>query len=185
MKVPAEIDASALSHHDVTAGAPAQQPVAVRDALDVHVTNTQGDTSDSSESETGQPNAGKKKKKKNALQLREEARLREIIMHQLLTQTLERAKREKLLRMLAALGMTEQEYRAFLTRLHAADAKREDAVKIQEAQKIAVAVETIPQSVAPTMKHDAPKSQKSEGKPLKTRGELFARLRNQYSDKIH
>jgi hypothetical protein len=177
-----EIDASALAHSDIVEGAAGQKPeYAERDVSE----GVQQVTDDSSSSDA-QSTRPIKKKRKNKLQLREEARLRGIIMHQLMTQTLERAKREKLLRMLAALGMSEQEYRAFLTRLHVADAKREEAAKIQEAHKIALAVEQVPQSAAPTMKQDAPKIVKPEGtSPKKTRAELFARLRNQHADKIH
>jgi acyl-CoA reductase-like NAD-dependent aldehyde dehydrogenase len=70
------------------------------------------------------------------LQLREEARLRRNHNASAFDWgRFERAERKKLLRMLAALGMTEQEYRAFLTRLHDADAKREEAAKIKEARK--------------------------------------------------
>jgi hypothetical protein len=182
--VSTEIDASALSHHEVTAGVPSQQADTTFDASYVIEPKAHDEMGDSSDSDSGNPRAAKRKRK-NKLQLREEARLREIIMHQLLTQTLERAKREKLLRMLAALGMTEQEYRSFLTRLHAADAKREEAAKIQEAHKIALAVEVPPQSAAPTMKPDAPKSVSSDGSSPRTRAELFARLRNQREDKVH
>lgn len=178
------IDASALSHSEVVDGLPGQKSLETYQEFDTTEPDMQEQKIADSDSEEPSARAGKKKRK-NKLQLREEARLRQIIMHQLLTQTLERAKREKLLRMLAALGMTEQEYRAFLTRLHDADAKREEAARIKDAQKIALAVEPIPQSAVPTMKQDVPKTGNKDTKSPKTRAELFARLRNQHADKIH
>jgi hypothetical protein len=178
----ASIDSSALLHSDAVNTGSAG-PASVGDN-ELQVIDRADSDEALNDSDSEVP-AARRKKKKNKLQVREEARLRQIIMHQLLTQTLERSKRAKLLRMLAALGMTEQEYKGFLARLHAADAKREEAAKIQAAQKVALAVEAAPQMAAPTMKEHAPKGAVKSGSAPKTRAELFARLRNQNAGKIH
>lgn len=181
-EVIASIDSSALLHSEVVNRGAVDPASACNDHLHAIDRADSDDAANDSESEVP---AARRKKKKNKIQVREEARLRQIIMHQLLTQTLERSKRAKLLRMLAALGMTEQEYRGFLARLHAADAKREEVAKIQAAQKVALAVDPAPQMAAPTMKEHAPKGIAKSGSAPKTRAELFARLRNQNAGKIH
>ena len=115
-------------------------------------------------------------KKRKKLQSDEQERLRKMIMHQLLTQSFEKAKREKLLRMLASLGLTEQEYRAFLARLKTAEVTRHEAATIEKVEKVAVVVESFAKPAAPTIKKESAQTLASQARP-KNRAELYAQFK--------
>jgi hypothetical protein len=124
---------------------------------------------------------------KKAKQREKAAKMRMFIMQQLLAQHFERSKRERLLRMLIALGISEKEYRDLVAQLDAADQKRQDEqLAVEQKEKIAIAIEQFQKPAAPAMKAEAPKgpTQKSPGHS-KTRAELYARLRSVQGKQIH
>jgi len=80
--------------------------------------------------------------------------------------------------MLASLGLSEQEYRAFLARLSTVEVSRKEASTIEKVEAVAVAVESFAKPAAPTIKSEQNQKRSVTAKePMINRGELFARLR--------
>lgn len=127
-----------------------------------------------------------RKGKRSAQEAAKLADERRIIIQQLMTSIFEKSKREKLLRLLIELGISEVEYRDLVAKLgemearHAAEQVKEESVK----QAIEVPVEasrdtdTKPTEV-PAMKVGAPKVNPTTVVPVtsETRAEMYARLK--------
>jgi hypothetical protein len=120
---------------------------------------------------------GKKSRRRGAMSKQEQERLRGIIMQQLLMQTFERSKREKLLRMLASLGLTEQEYRNFLSRLTTVEASRQEQEKQPKLEAVMQVEQPFAKPVAPTFRSEK-KSETQKAAPH-NRGDLYARLKKE------
>ena len=113
-------------------------------------------------------------------------RERAVIIQQLMTRSFEQGKREKLLRMLIALGISEKEYRELVVRIGQAEAERLASVK-QAAEPIALEpLEVAPKLEVPTMKSEATHRGNSNAgtNVTKTRAEVFAKLRKQQCEKF-
>jgi uncharacterized protein (UPF0335 family) len=129
---------------------------------------------------------GGKRSKRSARELARAAEERQIIIQQLMAGVLEKSKREKLLRLLIELGISEVEYRDLVAKLgemearHAAEEAKEEASK--QAIKIPVEpprnTDTKPTEV-PAMKVGAPKINPTTVVPVtaETRAEMYARLK--------
>jgi hypothetical protein len=129
---------------------------------------------------------GGKKSKRSARDLAKAAEERQIIIQQLMMGVLEKSKREKLLRLLIELGISEVEYRDLVAKLgemearHAAEQANEEATK----QAIEIPVES-PRNTdtrateVPAMKVGAPKVNPTAVVPVtaETRAEMYARLK--------
>jgi hypothetical protein len=111
---------------------------------------------------------------------------RQIIIQQLMAGVLEKSKREKLLRLLIELGISEVEYRNLVAKLgemearHAAEQTKEEPT--EQALEIPVEpprnTDTKPTEV-PAMKVGAPKINPTTVVPVtaETRAEMYARLK--------
>ncbi len=147
----------------------------------------------SQEGEHGTDSVRNDAARKEALRLKKKynrekaAKMRMMIMQQLLAQHFERSKRERLLRMLIALGISEKEYRDLVAQLDAAELKHQEAAGAQvQKEKIAIAIEAFQKPpTAPSMKSAAPKTTTPGTGQSKTRAELYARLRSQQGKQIH
>jgi hypothetical protein len=146
---------------------------------------TSGDESGESSSEddaASSEGSGRATPKKRIRVTREQAaRERAVIIQQLLTRSFEQSKREKLLRMLIALGMSEKEYRELVIRVGQAETERMASAN-QTREAIAIEpLEVLPKSDVPTMKNSMPRRDPSvAGKgAVRTRADLLAKLRKQ------
>lgn len=129
---------------------------------------------------------GAKKSKRSARELARAAEERQIIIQQLMAGILEKSKREKLLRLLIELGISEVEYRDLVAKLgemearHAAEQTKEEAT--EQALEIPFesprSADTKPME-APAMKVGSPKINPTTVVPItaETRAEMYARLK--------
>lgn len=132
-------------------------PTFIPQAVGSTIANSDSGSSD--EGEHGGGSAPKRKAKKT--DTGREARMRAIIMQQLMTQHVNKAQREKLLKALIDLGISEQEYRNLVAKLGEMDVTRlaqQQAERKKFADPIAIAQEvptikdaaTSPQEVGPS-----------------------------------
>jgi hypothetical protein len=114
---------------------------------------------------------------------REDARMRNLILQQLMAQHVTKAQREKLLKALLALGISEVEYRKLVAKLGEMDAMRlaqQQADRRKFAEPVAIAIEApeIKEGVEPLTSEGTkalqPKSQT-------TRAQLYQRLKDEAS----
>jgi hypothetical protein len=120
------------------------------------------------------------------------ARKRELIMQQLMAQHLSKMQREKLLKVLIELGISEQEYRSLVAKLGEMEVSRlaqQQANRQKYAEPIAVAQE-VPAMKPPTKASQASESTDTKGtkpaanaSPQTTRAEIYKRLREEASTK--
>lgn len=112
----------------------------------------------------------------------DDARMRNLLLQQLMDQHTTKARREKILKALIALGISEVEYRKLLLKLGEMDAARlaeQVAARTKMAEPIAMAVE------APAMKDSSPEvSGKAENAPVESRPQtsraaLYKRLKEE------
>jgi hypothetical protein len=129
------------------------------------------------------------KKKAKRVEGAQASRMREIIIQQLMAQHLAKAQREKLLRALINLGISEQEYRSLVAKLGEMEVSRlaeQQAARQKYAQAVPVAQEV------PAMKEQAksgvPKPANVDlplppSKATKSRAELYKRLKEETAAK--
>lgn len=121
---------------------------------------------------------------KRARKLRkgDEARMRQLLLQQLMDQHTTKARREKILKALIALGISEVEYRKLLVKLGEMDAARlaeQVAARTKTVEPIAMTVD------APAMKESenvttSPATNRSpETKPQTTRAALYKRIKEE------
>jgi hypothetical protein len=112
----------------------------------------------------------------------DDARMRNLLLQQLMDQHTTKARREKILKALIALGISEVEYRKLLLKLGEMDAARlaeQVAARSKMAEPIAMTVE------APAMKDSSPEvSGKAENAPVESRPQtsraaLYKRLKEE------
>ena len=118
--------------------------------------------------------------------------MRALIMQQLMTQHINRAQREKLLKTLIELGISEQEYRSLVAKLGEMEVTRiaqQNADRKRFTEPVAVAIETptirdsvkSPPGVIATPANEVkPHSNTSQ---QTTRAEIYKRLREESSAK--
>jgi hypothetical protein len=160
----------------------AQPPIILKESITEDL-ELESQEADEESTQHKRNNKARKQKLDAARALRE----RQIIIHQLMTRSFEQSKREKLLRMLIALGISEKEYRELVVQLGQAEVEAH-ASQNQHAQKIAVEpLETAPaQPSVPTMKSTAPRQDPSivvKHQP-RSRAELYAKLRKQQGETV-
>lgn len=124
-------------------------------------------------------------KQQRAIKRSKNKREIEVIIQVLLTRQMEALKRDKLLRMLLALGISEVEYRGLIVRLGelevAKQAREAESQKMQEGEKQAQALlveGTLKAPEPPTMKDKSndPSAPPTMEGPGTTRGNLYKRL---------
>jgi NADH dehydrogenase/NADH:ubiquinone oxidoreductase subunit G len=126
-----------------------------------------------------------KKPKRSARQLARAAEERQIIIQQLMAGVLEKSKREKLLRLLIELGISEIEYRDLVAKLGEMEARRmAEQAKAETKHAIEIPAEPPRDTESgpievPAMKSGAPKTNPTTAVPVteETRAEMYARLR--------
>jgi hypothetical protein len=165
----------------MTATPPRMKSSTVLDGAIIGDSDGESDSASSEDEKQSADRASVASKKRARTSPQGAARERAVIIQQLLTRSFEQGKREKLLRMLLALGISEKEYRELVIRVGQAEAERMASAH-QPRQAIAIeSRDILPKSDVPTMKSSAPRSGSSlSGKDtLRTRADLLAKLRNQ------
>jgi hypothetical protein len=146
-----------------------------------------GDAYPEDDSWDAEMGSGSRSKRRNGRMSRERAtRERAVIIQQLMTRSFEQGKREKLLRMLIALGISEKEYRELVVRIGQAEVERLASAKQAEEPIVLEPLEVAPKLEVPTMKTNATQlGRPNAGKNVnKTRAEVFAKLRKQQSEQF-
>jgi hypothetical protein len=158
--------------------APRPMAVPVTSASSVAPSNT--DSGSSSDSSGGAPAPKGVRKPRTA---KDDSRMRQVILQQLMSQHATKAQREKLLKALVALGISEVEYRKLVAKLGEMDAMRlaqQQADRRKFAEPVAIANEApeLKEDVAPLKEASAPTP---APKSQTTRAQLYQRLKEEAS----